>query len=86
MLVMPGPIPEMAEHIRAGRCHAAIIADYDDMVTRALEMCVVVLDGRLPAIRDYIAPLSQVNRSNLPEFEAQWARWTGQAETDKAQP
>jgi ribose transport system substrate-binding protein len=86
MLVMPGPVPEMAEHIRAGRCNAAIVADYGDMVTRALEMCVVVLDWRLPAIRDYSAPLRQVKRSNLPEFEAQWARWTGQGETDKAKP
>jgi hypothetical protein len=55
-------------------------------VTRALEMCVVALEGRLPAIRDYIAPQIRVNRSNLPEFEAQWARWTGEPEPGQAQP
>ena len=86
MLVAPGPLPEMAGHIRAGRCHAAVVANYDSMVTRALEMCVVALEGRLPAIRDYSAPLGRVNSSNLPEFEAQWALWTGESEPGKAQP
>lgn len=86
MLVVPGPLPELAREITTGRCQAVIVPDYDGIVTRALEMCMVALDGQIPTIRDYNAPLSRVTRASLAEFEAQWARWTAGAEPSKHRP
>ncbi|MFQ5489991.1 MAG: substrate-binding domain-containing protein [Phycisphaerae bacterium] len=75
-LVAPGPLANVAELIRTGQVDAVVLADYDDMVNKALQACAVTLDGELPLFREYNSTLLTVTADTLPEFQQRWKQWT----------
>lgn len=75
-LVVPGPLANVAQWIRTGQVDVVVMADYGDMVNKALQTCAVTLDGELPLFPDYNAPLLTVSADNLPDFQRRWAEWT----------
>jgi hypothetical protein len=79
-LVVPGPLPDYVHQITTGRCRVLIVADYDAIVTRALEMCLTALNREIVNLRVYEAPPRRVTWETLPEFRRDWAAWTGAQE------
>lgn len=75
-LVAPGPLAGVTELIRRGQVDAVVLADYADMVDKALEICAIALDGDLPLFPDYNASLITVTHDTLHEFDKRWADWT----------
>ncbi|MHC4429304.1 MAG: substrate-binding domain-containing protein [Planctomycetota bacterium] len=77
-LVLPGPLADPVSAIRSGRCQALVIAkDYQEIVTQALEMCLLVLDQQMVHRRFFEVPTRCVTLQTLTGFEEDWASWTG---------
>jgi hypothetical protein len=76
-LVLPGPVPDCQQQLATDRCRAVVVADYDAIVTRAMEMCVITLDHEIVQIPVFEAPPRWVTRASLSEFQRDWAAWTG---------
>ncbi|MCH7813898.1 MAG: substrate-binding domain-containing protein [Planctomycetes bacterium] len=75
-LVLPGPVADAVQALRDGRCQAMVVADYHEIVTRALQVCVLSLQGQ-PVLRPtFEAEVRIVTTSNLAPFARDWARWT----------
>ncbi|MCP4247024.1 MAG: sugar ABC transporter substrate-binding protein [bacterium] len=75
-LVVPGPVVDPVQALRSGRCQAMVVANYHEIVTRALETCIMSLEEH-PLLRPTIdAEVRILNASNLAAFERDWARWT----------
>ncbi len=79
-LVVPAPLPDAAGEIISGRCHAVVMADFTQIVTRGLELCLAAFAPTPPPVRIHHAPLWAVTAKNLPEFERVWATWTAETE------
>lgn len=79
-LMVPGPLADIAGELSAGRCRAVVVADYSEIVTRALGMCRTVLEKEMVQVQTYEAPLRAVTRETLGAFQRDWASWvTGPA-------
>lgn len=83
-LVVPGPLDDYVHEFVTDRCQAMVVADYEAVVTRALEMCSMVLRREIVQVRVYEAPSRWVTRDTLDEFQRDWATWTGATEEPSA--
>lgn len=76
-LVLPGPIPDFDKLLTSGRCAAVVMADYHQIVTTALQACMLSAQQEIVHRRVYEAPLTTVTVQTLPRFRSRWAAWTG---------
>lgn len=86
-LVLPGPLADPVGAIRSGKCQALVVAeDYRQIVTQALEMCLLSVDQQIVHRRVLEVPARRVTRQTLPEFARDWALWSGAADERGAAP
>jgi len=75
-LVIPGPVSDFETLLTTGRCRTIVMADYGEMLARALKACLLSLQEEVVYLRVYEAPLEPVTLRNLPAFARRWAAWT----------
>ena len=75
-LVAPGPIPQWDALIGTGVCRVVVMANYREMVDRALQMCLLATQQEMLQRQSYVAPPVPVDADSLRKYREQWAQWT----------
>ncbi len=74
-LVRPGPLPGIHEQIQAGHCDTVVVADYEKIMSRAIEMCAATLEGKTLILPRFNAPLRLITAANSAAYQQEWNGW-----------